>query len=97
MKRANIASAKNNLSKLISEVQKGETVLIVNRDVPVARLEPAGGLEGLSGRIPRLVRDGVVSLPASTLDADSFLSHNKVRPAAGGAVDAVLAERDSGL
>jgi antitoxin (DNA-binding transcriptional repressor) of toxin-antitoxin stability system len=42
MKKARIAVAKNNFSRLIDDVKRGETVLILDRDTPVARLEPIG-------------------------------------------------------
>jgi prevent-host-death family protein len=40
MKRATISEAKNQLSALIRRVRRGEEVLILDRDVPVARLVP---------------------------------------------------------
>lgn len=46
MKTATISEAKNQLSRLISRVKRGETVLILDRDRPVARLVPAGLAEG---------------------------------------------------
>ena len=40
MKMANIGELKNNLSKFISFVEKGEVVQICKHNVPVARLVP---------------------------------------------------------
>ena len=62
MKRASITQTKNGLSALIDGLKGGEAVLIVDRGRPVARLEPvAGGEEGgPSGRLERLIRDGVL-------------------------------------
>jgi len=62
MKKASITEAKNNLSKLIDGVKAGTPVLIMDRGRPVARLEPVtGGAEtDDSGRLARLVREGVV-------------------------------------
>lgn len=40
MKNANIADLKNNLSKFIALVEKGESVVICKRNVPIARIEP---------------------------------------------------------
>ena len=37
---ANISYARNHLSELINRVREGETVLIMDRHTPVARLEP---------------------------------------------------------
>jgi prevent-host-death family protein len=62
MKRATISEAKNQLSALIDRVRHGETVLILDRGRPVARLEsvhtaPESDAEG---RLARLERAGVV-------------------------------------
>ena len=40
MKEANIADLKNNLSKYLSYVEKGESVRICKRNVPIADLTP---------------------------------------------------------
>ena len=40
MKEANIAELKNNLSKYLSYVEKGESVRICKRNLPVAHLMP---------------------------------------------------------
>src|SRR3989442_1226313 len=43
---ASISEAKNRLSALIDHVRAGDTVVIVDRGIPVARLEPRGDLAG---------------------------------------------------
>ena len=40
MKDANIADLKNNLSKYLAYVEKGESVRICKRNIPIARLTP---------------------------------------------------------
>ncbi len=40
MKVANIAEFKNNLSKFIAIVEKGETVKICRRNIPIAQMIP---------------------------------------------------------
>lgn len=40
MNKANISYARNHLSKLIARVREGESILIIDRRRPVARLEP---------------------------------------------------------
>ena len=62
MKKASITEAKNGLSALIDGLKGGAAVLIVDRGRPVARLEPVTGREdgGQSGRLSRLIRDGVL-------------------------------------
>ena len=42
MNMANISYTRNHLSELINRVKEGETILIMDRQRPVARLEPVG-------------------------------------------------------
>ena len=94
MRRANISTTKNNLSKLIDEVRRGATITIVDRDVPVAQLRPIRDLDQLAGSMAALARDGIVSIPDERLNAETFLARK--RPglsAAASAVAALLAER----
>ena len=62
MKIATISQTKNQLSAILDRVRHGEIVLIVDRDQPVARLEPVLAGENLDpdGRLSRLERAGVV-------------------------------------
>ena len=60
MKTATITQAKNGLSALIDRVRSGESILILDRGVPVARLEPVAGLADATGRLQRLERAGLI-------------------------------------
>jgi prevent-host-death family protein len=61
MRRATITEAKNGLSALIDRVRAGETILITERGVPVARLEPVtSAADDDEGRLARLERAGVI-------------------------------------
>jgi len=94
MKVANISTTKNELSRILGEVKAGETYLIVDRNVPIARVEP---LQSPDSRVSALASDGAVMLPQQELDVADFL--DSVRPSAregASAVAAVLAERESG-
>jgi prevent-host-death family protein len=58
---ATITEAKNGLSALIDQVRSGESVLIMDRGTPVARLESAvSASPDAEGRIARLERAGAV-------------------------------------
>ena len=57
---ATISDMKNRLSAYLREVRKGETVLIVDRREPVARLEPFSYMSA-DERLQRLEREGVVA------------------------------------
>lgn len=68
MKRASVTEAKNRLSALIDHVRQGESVIIEDRGVPVAQLNPvaarAAGAD--QDRVARLVRQGILRPPVST-------------------------------
>jgi prevent-host-death family protein len=91
MRIATVTEAKNQLSALIDAVKGGDSVLILDRGTPVARLERASGTErDAGGRLARLQRSGLVRAadePAPTLPP----------PTAGARVlDALLDERREG-
>jgi len=60
MNTATITEAKNGLSALIDRVRAGETIVLLDRGVPVARLEPVATLDDPEGRLRRLERMGVI-------------------------------------
>lgn len=96
MKTATITEAKNGLSALIDRVRAGETVVILDRGVPVARLEPVITHPDPTGRIKRLERAGLIR--ARTTPPPVALLSTPGPPLTGdvSAVDAVLEERRSG-
>jgi len=94
MKTANIATAKNNFSRLIELVKAGETIVITERQRPVAQLQP---LEGVGPSLAALVAGGVLSPPGVPLDVVSFLE--APRPSIfdrNSLVGAVMEEREEG-
>jgi antitoxin (DNA-binding transcriptional repressor) of toxin-antitoxin stability system len=98
VKKARIAVAKNTLSRLIEDVKRGETVLIFDRDTPVARLEPVSRDPGFSSaRMSDLVRQGIVAPPKRPLDAKAFLGRPMpaLPPGASGA-RILVEEREAG-
>ena len=97
MRVATITEAKNGLSALIVHVRGGESVLIVDRGIPVARLESAVSADANpQGRIARLERAGAVR-PARRPPATEVLCSRppSARPGAS-AVAALLEERRAG-
>ena len=98
MKKATISVAKNTLSRLIDAVKRGESVLILDRDTPVARLEPVNMDPSLfPDRMADLVKRGTVVPPKKALDAAAFLKRNMASLAPGSSgVRAVLDERKEG-
>jgi prevent-host-death family protein len=98
MKRASITEAKNNLSKLIDGVKAGTPVLIMDRGRPVARLEPvSGGADADdTGRLARLVREGIVRPGRSPLPKSLFTEQPPTPKGGASALDFLLEERREG-
>jgi len=96
MKTTTITDAKNGLSALIDRVKAGDSVLILDRGVPVARLEPVPSNMDPSGRLRRLERSGVIR-PGSAAPPIELLRTPPPVPAANAsAIDALLDDRRSG-
>jgi len=98
VKKASISETKNRLSELLERVRRGETILITDRNRPVARLEPVGSARPaeVEGRLGRLERAGVLRLGRGGLVA-RIVSQAAPRPKKGAsAVAALLEERESG-
>ena len=94
---ATITEAKNGLSALIDRVKGGESVLIVDRGTPVARLESAvGATADPAGRLARLQRSGAVRV-ARASPQTKLLAIPPPQPTHGAsAVSALLDERRGG-
>ena len=96
MKQAKISDLKNNLSRYLDLVRQGETIQILDRDIPIALITSISGSKGFSqqDRLKQmerkgLVRTGKTALLKSILDA----------PPPGkktGALRAMLEEREEG-
>jgi prevent-host-death family protein len=71
MKRARIAELKNNLSRYLDHVKAGGSVVVLDRDRPVAQIVPipqaAAGLGVADARLHRLERRGLIRRGAGGL------------------------------
>jgi prevent-host-death family protein len=92
------AEAKNNLSRLLEEVKSGTTILILERNKPVAGLEPVAADEATNDdRVASLVAKGLATAPRRRLDVGSFLLRKMIRlPAKASLVRDLLEERAQG-
>lgn len=91
-----VSGAKNGLSALLDQVKSGESVLITDRGVPVARIEPVSTSTDPTGRIQRLSRAGLLDPGSATLP-QGFLDGPTKRPSrSSSVVEAVIEERRSG-
>ena len=96
MKTANVATAKNQLSRLLRRVKRGETVVITERSQPVAQLQPFKGEGPADGRFERLYDAGLLTPPAAgALDVAGFVAARRPRLAGDRSLTAaVLQERE---
>ena len=95
MKRASVTEAKNGLSGLLSEVRRGESVLITHRGKPVARIEHCS-VDGsdADGTSAELLGRGIAVPPRASLDVESFLAVPIARLTIGAwASEIIVAER----
>lgn len=90
MRRSSIANAKNQLSRLLDAVRAGESVLILDRDRPVARLEPVAdaAIGELPDALARLERAGMLRRASAPLP-DDFLDDGTEAVAEAGTVGTV--------
>jgi prevent-host-death family protein len=98
MKIASVSSAKNNLSALLQMVRAGQSILITDRGVPVARLEPVGTSPAGGAALEALVRSGIVGPGGKPLSAEALARMNRpALPPGVSAADALVAEREEGF
>lgn len=97
MKTTSISNAKNQLSALIDLVRKGETVIITDRDQPVAQLAPLSTEQRDDGsRLAELERSGLVRRGRGA-GSRNFLKKLPPMPVTHADVlGALLADRDEG-
>ena len=60
MEKATISQIKDRLSAYLRKVRAGQTILILDRDQPVARLERVGGDAPADDRLTRLEQAGLL-------------------------------------
>jgi antitoxin (DNA-binding transcriptional repressor) of toxin-antitoxin stability system len=95
MKKVGIAELKNRLSYYLGFVRRGQSVLVYDRDRPIARIEPVRASDALDKEdwTSELQQTGILRPPAARLGKDWL----RRRPEAkADVVAAVLAERESG-
>jgi prevent-host-death family protein len=96
MKKASISEAKNRLSALLDRVRQGQSVVIEDRGVPVARLEPIVAGSDPDGRMARLERQGLIRRPTRALSRAWLSSTPPQLSTVRRASDVILEERREG-
>lgn len=93
MKKASISELKNQLSAYLQSVRAGETVLILDRNQPIARIERVAD-EGPDDRLAQLIRSGILTPPSTPMPM-KLLLQDAVR-APRSVLAALLEEREEG-
>jgi prevent-host-death family protein len=96
MKLVSVTDTKNGLSAHLERVKAGETVLITERGVPIARLGPVAASKDPIGRRQRLVRAGLARPGPQPLPTSLQAAPATALPDGASIVDIVLEERASG-
>jgi prevent-host-death family protein len=95
MKSATITEAKNGLSALIDRVRAGESIVITDRGIPVAVLEPATRLMEPEERLAKLERAGLLRRAKDPSAILKLLETPPIRLKGDASLlSAVLAERE---
>jgi prevent-host-death family protein len=98
MKKAGIAALKNNLSRYLDQVKSGETILVMDRNQPVAQIVPlpsaARGVVSDDDRLSRLERKGLIrrAVPGH----NKWLAKHRPVKVKGSVLQDLLDERGSG-
>jgi prevent-host-death family protein len=91
-----ITEAKNGLSALIDRVQAGESIIILERGRPVARLEPVTAHTDPTGRLARLERAGIIKVGAAPPPIELLRQPAPKLARGASAVESLLDERRQG-
>jgi antitoxin (DNA-binding transcriptional repressor) of toxin-antitoxin stability system len=94
MQKATISQVKDRLSAYLKKVRAGESILILDRDQPIARIEPVRNEDDPQGRIADLASKGLLKPASKPLPMRLLKS---IKPARGsGVLQALLEERREG-
>lgn len=93
----NIATSRSNLSGLLRQVRQGETVIILDRGIPVARFEPIESWDDETYHLmaARLTKAGDL-LPRKAKLSDDFFDMPLPEDKKGSVREALIAERREG-
>ena len=97
MKTANIATTRNELSRLLRRVKRGETVIITERNRPVAQLQPIAATAcPEDADLQALIATGALIAPTGRpIAPDALLAASRAHLSAPASLTAaVLAERE---
>jgi len=93
VKQVKVSELKNQLSRYLDYVRHGETVLVLDRKIPVAELRPFSGKVS-NGKLAALERKGLIRRGGSRLPKKFF--KEILGGKRSGVLKALLEERDQG-
>ena len=98
MKKASVSELKNRLSAYLRQVKAGETVLVLDRGRPVARLEPIKGPMADDERLARLAAAGVIRLPTNPIPHEKLVEmlRQPLPRSKKSVLEALLEDREQG-
>jgi prevent-host-death family protein len=97
METATITEVKNGLSALIDRVKAGESIVVTDRGIPVAVIEPVTGRLDVEDRLARLERAGLVRRGTGAPPIELMRTPGPtVRGEGLSAVEIILEERRTG-
>ncbi len=94
MEKATIGDLKNRLSAYLQRVKAGETVVVLERNRPIARIERIAAGEDPGGWLARLETAGLVRRPSRALPIDALKAPAPVSRSS--VLEALLEEREEG-
>jgi len=98
MRTVNIAELKNRLSTYITYAKAGETIIIRDRNTPVAQLIPITPPDdGLTEEERSLVADGIMSLGKRPRDISPLWKMPEAKVEGNSAIQAIIDDRNEGL
>jgi prevent-host-death family protein len=95
MKRLNISEAKANLGRYVKQVQRGEAILLLERQRPVAKIVRLEIGDADEGSLAELEAAGVIKRASRPLKRDFFRRHQPAK-AKSSVLAALIEERQNG-
>jgi prevent-host-death family protein len=96
METASITQVKNGLSAIIDRVKAGESILVTDRGIPVAVIEPVSGRIDVEDRLARLERAGIIRRGRGEPPIELMRMPGPAVRGGMSAVDAIIEERREG-
>ena len=94
MKTANIAELKNHLSTYLSDVKRGEEILISDRNTPIAKIVPLQNINEFSAEEQAMAAAGILRLPENEDRYEIFRPKDRPNLKSGTVIKAIADERN---